>query len=90
MLAESVTGSRLPTSVAAAEGPVPFKLAAEAVALAVQALALAAEDSPAYTAERPARVMLAAEAVALAAEAVARSAVWEDGEPAPLPRAWSA
>ena len=28
------TGSRLPASVAAAEGPVPFKLAAEAVALA--------------------------------------------------------
>ena len=69
------TGSRLPAPVAASEGPVPFKLAAEAVALAVQALSLAAEESPAYTAERPARVMLAAEAVALAAEAVAQSAV---------------
>lgn len=58
-----------------AEGPVPFKLAAEAVALAVQALSLTTEDSPACKAERPARVMLAAEAVALAAEAVAQSAV---------------
>jgi MFS family permease len=57
-----------------AEGPVPLELAAEAVALAVKALSLAAEDSPAYTAERPARVMLAAEAVALAAEAVASAA----------------
>ncbi len=85
----SVTGSRLPASVATTEGPVlaetgmraigsrlpaSVKLAAEAVALAVKALSLAAEDSPAYTAERPARVMLAAEAVALAAEAVAQSA----------------
>ena len=75
MPAESVTGSRLPASVVATEGPVPFKLAAEAVALAVQALSPAADDSPAYTAERPARVMLAAEAVALAADAVAQSAV---------------
>ncbi len=56
------------------EGPVPFKLAAEAVALAVEALSLAAGDSPAHTAERPARVMLAAEAVALAADAVAQTA----------------
>jgi MFS family permease len=62
-------------AVAVAEGPVPFKLAAEAVALAVEALSQAGEDSPACTAERPARVMLAAEAVALAAEAVAQSAV---------------
>ncbi len=69
----SVTGSP-PASVTTAEGPVPFKLAAEAVRLAVEALALAADDSPAHTAERPARVMLAAEAVALAAEAVANSA----------------
>ncbi len=61
--------------VAVAEGPVPFKLAAEAVALAVEALSLAAQGAPAYLAERPARVMLAAEAVALAAEAVAQSAV---------------
>jgi MFS family permease len=60
--------------VAPAEGPVPLELAAEAVALAVEALSLAAEDAPAYTARRPARVMLAAEAVALAAEAVAQSA----------------
>ncbi len=60
--------------VGVAEGPVPFELAAEAVALAVEALSLAAEDSPVCTAERPARVMLAAEAVALAAEAVASAA----------------
>ena len=59
---------------AAAEGPVPFTLAAQAVALAVEALSLATEDPLAYTAERPARVMLAAEAVALAAEAVASAA----------------
>ncbi len=69
------SGAQVLAPPMATEGPVPFKLAAEAVALAVEALSLAAEDSPAYTAERPARVMLAAEAVALAAEAVAQSAV---------------
>jgi MFS family permease len=57
------------------EGPVPFKLAAEAVALAAKAVALAGEAPFASGVEQPTPFRLAAEAVALAAEAVAQSAV---------------
>ena len=67
-------GGRMPALPVAAEGPVPFKLAAEAVALAVQAVALAGEAPFTSTVEQPAPFRLAAEAVALAAEAVASAA----------------
>jgi MFS family permease len=63
-----------PQKRAAAEGPVPFKLAAEAVALAAKAVALAGEAPLASAIEQPAPFKLAAEAVALAAEAVASAA----------------
>ena len=66
--------AEVPALPVAAEGPVPFKLAAEAVALAVQAVALAGEAPFTSTVEQPAPFRLAAEAVALAAEAVASAA----------------
>ncbi|HXB66443.1 MAG TPA: MFS transporter [Solirubrobacteraceae bacterium] len=60
--------------VAATGEPVPFTLAAEAMALAAKAVALAGEAPLTSAFEQPAPFKLAAEAVALAAEAVASAA----------------